>query len=264
MCSRRPASRSSSTTSRAPRAISARRWSPVRRRTATPSCTRSRARSSQNRVMFKQLGFDPDKDLHDRLRHALRACCRSWCTSRCRPRSRTSSRSSTTPRAKKINWGSWALGLLVAHLRASASTRLYGLCDRGRDLQGRSADVAGHGRGLAAGGDGQPAGDERAAGQAATCGRSWRRRRVRYVKLPDVPTSMRAGLRRPGVHRARLAGARRAGGDAEGDRQADVRPLGRGGEFRARQEDDGKLRPHREAAEPRRGDGGLRVPEEDR
>ena len=37
----------------------------------------------QNRVMFKSLGFDPDKDLTI-ISGTRRACCRWSCTSRCR------------------------------------------------------------------------------------------------------------------------------------------------------------------------------------
>ena len=49
----------------------------------------------QNRVMFKSMGFDPDKDLTI-ISGTSRACCRWSCTSRCP--SPTSRNSSSTPR----------------------------------------------------------------------------------------------------------------------------------------------------------------------
>jgi tripartite-type tricarboxylate transporter receptor subunit TctC len=152
-------------------------------------------------------------------------------------------------KGQKINWGSWALGS-SSHIFAQRLNEKYGLSIEVVTYKGEAPMWQDMGAGSLQAAMGSPQamnallvkGDVKPIVAPS---------RVRYVRLPDVPTSMEQGFDDPALTvRGWLAlGAPAATPEIV---EADVRPLGRGGGFRTGQAHDGELRPHREAAEPRR------------
>jgi len=148
----------------------------------------------QNRVMFKQLGFDPDKDL----------TVVSGTSSGVLP---VVVHKSTPPevkdlksfieyaKGKKINWGSWALGS-SSHIFAQRLNERYGLSIEVVTYKGEAPMWQDMGAGSLQAAMGSPQamnallakGDVRPIVAPS---------RVRYVKLPDVPTSMEQGFDDP-------------------------------------------------------------------
>ena len=150
----------------------------------------------QNRVMFKSSASIRTRTSPS-SRAPRRACCRSWCTSRCRPRSRTSSRSSTYAKDNKINFGSWALGS-SSHIFAQRLNEKYGLAIEVVTYKGEAPMWQDMGAGSLQAAMGSPQ-----AMNALLVKQEVRPivapSRVRYVKLPDVPTSAEQGFDDPAL-----------------------------------------------------------------
>ena len=78
----------------------------------------------QNRVMFKQMGFDPDKDLTI-VPRARRPACSPVVVHKSTPAEVKDLRSFIDyAKNHKINWGSWSLGPSSHHPRSGCRTEL--------------------------------------------------------------------------------------------------------------------------------------------
>ena len=150
----------------------------------------------QNRVMFKQLGFDPDKDSPSSPAPP-RACCRSWSTSRLPAEVKDLKSFIEYAKGKKINWGSWALGS-SSHIFAQRLNEKYGLSIEVVTYKGEAPMWQDMGAGSLQAAMGSPQ-----AMNALLVKQEVRPivapSRVRYVKLPDVPTSKEQGFDDPAL-----------------------------------------------------------------
>ena len=167
----------------------------------------------QNRVMFKSMGFDPDKDLT--IISGTSSGVLPVVVHKSVPVSNLKEFIEYA-KTNKVNFGSWALGS-SAHIFAQGLNEKFGLKMEVVTYKGEAPMWQDMGAGSAAGRDGQPAGLQRAAGQ----GRDQADRGALPRARRQVPRSAdldRAGLHRRCVRGARLAGAGRTRGDAQADR----------------------------------------------
>ena len=151
----------------------------------------------QNRVMFKQLGFDPDKDytiVSGTSSGVLPAVVHSKTT----PEEVKDLKSFIDwAKGKKLNWGSWALGS-SSHIFAQRLNEKYGLSIEVVTYKGETPMWQDMGAGSLNAAMGSPQAmnsllvkQEVRAIVAPS--------RVRYVKLPDVKTSVEQGFDDPAL-----------------------------------------------------------------
>jgi tripartite-type tricarboxylate transporter receptor subunit TctC len=148
----------------------------------------------QNRVMFKQLGFDPDKDLT--VVSGTSSGVLPVVVHKSTPLEVKDLKSFIEyAKGKKVNWGSWALGS-SSHIFAQRLNEKYGLSIEVVTYKGEAPMWQDMGAGSLQAAMGSPQamnalllkGDVRPIVAPS---------RVRYVKLPDVPTSMEQGFDDP-------------------------------------------------------------------
>ena len=151
----------------------------------------------QNRVMFKQLGFDPDKDytiVSGTSSGVLPAVVHSKTT----PEEVKDLKSFIEwAKGRKLNWGSWALGS-SSHIFAQRLNEKYGLSIEVVTYKGETPMWQDMGAGSLNAAMGSPQAmnsllvkQEVRAIVAPS--------RVRYVKLPDVKTSVEQGFDDPAL-----------------------------------------------------------------
>jgi tripartite-type tricarboxylate transporter receptor subunit TctC len=148
----------------------------------------------QNRVMFKQLGFDPDKDYT--IVSGTPSGVLPVVVHKSLPAEVKDLKSFIAyAKGQKINWGSWALGS-SSHIFAQRLNEKYGLAIEVVTYKGEAPMWQDMGAGSLQAAMGSPQAmnallvkqDVRAIVAPS---------RVRYVKLPDVPTSMEQGFDDP-------------------------------------------------------------------
>jgi tripartite-type tricarboxylate transporter receptor subunit TctC len=150
----------------------------------------------QNRVMFKQLGFDPDKDFT--IVSGTSSGVLPVVVHKTTPAEIRDLKSFIDyAKGRKINWGSWALGS-SSHIFAQRLNELYGLGIEVVTYKGEAPMWQDMGSGSLQAAMGSPQamnallvkGDVRPIVAPST---------VRYVKLPDVPTSREQGFDDPAL-----------------------------------------------------------------
>ena len=150
----------------------------------------------QNRVMFKQLGFDPDKDLT--IVSGTSSGVLPVVVHKSLPAEVKDLKSFITyAKTNKINWGSWALGS-SAHIFAQRLNEKYGLAIEVVTYKGEAPMWQDMGAGSLQAAMGSPQ-----AMNALLVKQEVRPivapSRVRYVKLPDVLTSAEQGFDDPAL-----------------------------------------------------------------
>jgi tripartite-type tricarboxylate transporter receptor subunit TctC len=150
----------------------------------------------QNRVMFKQPGFDTDKDYT--IVSGTSSGVLPVVVHKSTPAEVRDLRSFIAyARDKKINWGSWALGS-SSHIFAQRLNERYGLAIEVVTYKGEAPMWQDMGAGSLQAAMGSPQ-----AMNALLVKQEVRPivapSRVRYVKLPDVPTSMEQGFDDPAL-----------------------------------------------------------------
>ena len=150
----------------------------------------------QNRVMFKQLGFDPDKDFT--IVSGTSSGVLPVVVHKSVPAEVKDLKSFIAwAKGQKINWGSWALGS-SAHIFAQHLNEKYGLAIEVVTYKGEAPMWQDMGAGSLQAAMGSPQamnallvkGDVRPIVAPS---------QVRYVKLPDVPTSAEQGFDDPAL-----------------------------------------------------------------
>jgi tripartite-type tricarboxylate transporter receptor subunit TctC len=150
----------------------------------------------QNRVMFKQLGFDPDKDYT--IVSGTSSGVLPVVVHKSMPTEVKDLKSFIAyAKGQKINWGSWALGS-SSHIFAQRLNEKYGLSIEVVTYKGEAPMWQDMGAGSLQAAMGSPQamnallvkGDVRPIVAPS---------RVRYVKLPDVPTSKEQGFDDPAL-----------------------------------------------------------------
>ena len=150
----------------------------------------------QNRVMFKQLGFDPDKDLT--IVSGTSSGVLPVVVHKSLPAEVKDLKSFITyAKTNKINWGSWALGS-SAHIFAQRLNEKYGLAIEVVTYKGEAPMWQDMGAGSLQAAMGSPQ-----AMNALLVKQEVRPivapSRVRYVKLPNVSTSAEQGFDDPAL-----------------------------------------------------------------
>ena len=150
----------------------------------------------QNRVMFKQLGFDPDKDLT--IVSGTSSGVLPVVVHKSLPAEVKDLKSFITyAKTNKINWGSWALGS-SAHIFAQRLNEKYGLAIEVVTYKGEAPMWQDMGAGSLQAAMGSPQ-----AMNALLVKEEVRPivapSRVRYVKLPNVSTSAEQGFDDPAL-----------------------------------------------------------------
>jgi tripartite-type tricarboxylate transporter receptor subunit TctC len=150
----------------------------------------------QNRVMFKQLGFDPDKDYT--IVSGTSSGVLPVVVHKSTPEEVKDLKSFIAwGKGKKINWGSWALGS-SSHIFAQRLNEKYGLAIEVVTYKGEAPMWQDMGAGSLQAAMGSPQ-----AMNALLVKQEVRPivapSRVRYVKLPDVPTSQEQGFDDPAL-----------------------------------------------------------------
>lgn len=150
----------------------------------------------QNRVMFKQMGFDPDKDFT--IVSGTSSGVLPVVVHKSVPAEVKDLKSFIAwAKGQKINWGSWALGS-SAHIFAQHLNEKYGLTIEVVTYKGEAPMWQDMGAGSLQAAMGSPQamnallvkGDVRPIVAPS---------QVRYVKLPDVPTSAEQGFDDPAL-----------------------------------------------------------------
>lgn len=150
----------------------------------------------QNRVMFKQLGFDPDKDLT--IVSGTSSGVLPVVVHKSLPAEVKDLKSFIEyAKGKKINWGSWALGS-SSHIFAQRLNEKYDLAIEVVTYKGEAPMWQDMGAGSLQAAMGSPQ-----AMNALLVKQEVRPivapSRVRYVRLPDVPTSKEQGFDDPAL-----------------------------------------------------------------
>lgn len=150
----------------------------------------------QNRVMFKQLGFDPDKDLT--IVSGTSSGVLPVVVHKSLPTEVKDLQSFIEyAKGKRINWGSWALGS-SSHIFAQHLNEKYGLTIEVVTYKGEAPMWQDMGAGSLQAAMGSPQ-----AMNALLVKQEVRPivapSRVRYIKLPDVPTSAEQGFDDPAL-----------------------------------------------------------------
>lgn len=150
----------------------------------------------QNRVMFKQLGFDPDKDFT--IVSGTSSGVLPVVVHKSVPAEVKDLKSFIAwAKGQKINWGSWALGS-SAHIFAQHLNEKYGLAIEVVTYKGEAPMWQDMGAGSLQAAMGSPQ-----AMNALLVKQEVRPivapSQVRYVKLPDVPTSAEQGFDDPAL-----------------------------------------------------------------